>query len=789
MTITTIARSLSTALLALVLAACGGSGGDGSSGSGSGSSGAPADPTTPIAPIAPPVASSNGTIALTTGGFVTSSLSASSVGVEGGALTVASAADPLAGTVLTVPPGAVAETVNVVISSAPVTAATGLPDGAVVRSRAIRVQLTSATSGQAVGALPGVVRLTLPYDGSTTDAVAYYQIESGGVLEAMGHDAIDTTGQTISFSTRSPSLTGTMAVTTPAAGAARVHALDATPAPTSTSLYADYVAVGLSQITLAHLAGATIDTAFRPSRHGFSVPNMGSYYADSRGGNCFGMVGFAKYYWQLNATASLADTYRDALKTSTWVDDATAIELASRVHNQMIAIWSSYIADEVPQQTSASVVERSLVGALYVTRRPTMMYLAQITGGQAISAHAVVAYAATIAGNGAVDFAIYDPNLAKDDTRKVHWDPAQGFSTYQSSTTANAAVMTFNYFRQMGFAVGLTPDQLARDKSDADAGYPSSVFPTITITAITGRTLGDNVLASTGTTPDGAAEYKTSDTAVLIEGTVLGGNAQVAGQLVTSINLITPNGLVQANIDNQAGGGTGKFKAVVPLRKGISTIALLAADPNVVGHWAAFKQIFVESDAAPSYFTATLTWNQGTSDIDLYVKEPDGAPGTANAGKTGDIVYFGHREGRSTTTAYLDFDNTDGYGPENYIIQPGLKTAFTDGTTSLSANGTFTVGVHYFSWNGDDNATERSVGWTVKWRVLKACNNGCANPESDGLWVTGSQTGTLTQDDDQQAGPDGFAAGGSAWSSKFQIPFPAATTSWTVPPSNTVMLP
>jgi hypothetical protein len=82
----------------------------------------------------------------------------------------------------------------------------------------------------------------------------------------------------------------------------------------------------------------------------------------------------------------------------------------------------------------------------------------------------------------------------------------------------------------------------------------------------------------------------------------------------------------------------------------------------------------------------------------------------------------------------------------------------------------------------------RRIGWTVKWRLLKACNNACAHPEIDGLWVTGSQSGTLTHDDSNQDGPTGFNAGGSAWSNKFQINFPAATASWTVPPSNTIML-
>ncbi len=67
------------------------------------------------------------------------------------------------------------------------------------------------------------------------------------------------------------------------------------------------------------------------------------------------------------------------------------------------------------------------------------------------------------------------------------------------------------------------------------------------------------------------------------------------------------------------------------------------------------------------------------------------------------------------------------------------------------------------AWTGDEMDANRQIGWTLNWRMLESCNNGCANPEADGLW--------------------------SAWSPKWQVDFPAATTSWTVPPSNTVMLP
>jgi hypothetical protein len=53
--------------------------------------------------------------------------------------------------------------------------------------------------------------------------------------------------------------------------------------------------------------------------------------------------------------------------------------------------------------------------------------------------------------------------------------------------------------------------------------------------------------------------------------------------------------------------------------------------------------------------SATLTWNS-PADVDLHVVEPDGAH-----------VFYGRPQG---TTARLDRDDTDGFGPENIFVEP-----------------------------------------------------------------------------------------------------------------------
>ena len=359
------------------------------------------------------------------------------------------------------------------MSSASVSSMTGLPDGAAPRGRVIHLQLTSAASGTAIGVLKGMVRLTFPVDASTTDVVGYYQVESGGSLEAMGFDHIDPASHAISFRTRAPGLTGAVSPASSASAAASPgpQAQGVRILASTTTLLASYVAVGVSQVTLTRMAStqSVIDSGFRPSANGFSLPNFGSAYEGSSGGNCFGMVGFAKYYYQMAYPSPLADTYRDAQKSATWIDDAVGIELASREQKLMTDIWATYSQELDLQSMSSTDVAYSLLGAIYVTGKPALVGLWRVVNNQtAEDSHAVSVWRASVHADGGIAFATYDPNFAKDDARTITWNRAGGFDNYVSGDNSASAEQTYNGFEQMAMAVGLTPDQLARDKADAD---------------------------------------------------------------------------------------------------------------------------------------------------------------------------------------------------------------------------------------------------------------------------------------------------------------------------------
>jgi len=80
----------------------------------------------------------------------------------------------------------------------------------------------------------------------------------------------------------------------------------------------------------------------------------------------------------------------------------------------------------------------------------------------------------------------------------------------------------------------------------------------------------------------------------------------------------------------------------------------------------------------------TLTWDN-TSDLDLHVIDP-----------FGEEIYWNHKF--SESGGVLDYDDTDGYGPEN-IYWPKLQ----------APSGTYQVFVHDYVWTGKPNSANYIV--------------------------------------------------------------------------------
>jgi len=726
---------------------------------------------------------------LTPGGFNHARLDVETIGPGGGSVTVDDPHGPLDGLTIVIPAGATGEPITFSIAWADLSSE-GLPRGAAPASKLIRIEARGSDEWNQYRMFDLPVLVTLPYaDGgsSAEESIRYYVQNADGSLEPAGFEKTDAEANTISFYTRAfadtaePSQLGVATVT---AGAAAIR-----PAATSSSVFNAYVAIGLAEETLAALtSGRSVDTGFRPSANGWRIPNYGSYYKHSRGGSCFGFVGGAQWYYRKSFRQKLYDTYRDPDSTDTWVDDGIAIEFTSRVHNGMADIWNTYVTGEVNiQQPSSRAVALSWVGAMYVTGAPALLYiqqaLAQVGGTIAYSgAHAISVYRVDITAVGGYTFHVYDPNFPGDDGRRITYTTSTGFVSYPSGTTAGESAFLYNYFKHVGFHVGLSDAVLQAIKTAADRGFSGeSVFPQVLIGAVANGKSG--LPASEGSTAEGDHKWIVEDNSVRVQGTIAGGLAQHACCVVDNARIFLSNTRYSFPVNNQAGGGDGAFSALLPIQQGESELVIIGAKANGFSHWAAFHRDVIESTFSAAALEVTLGWSRGQSDLDLYVQEPDG-----DQGQIGDTVYYSHRRGTDAAHPYLDFDNTSGFGPEHYLGLPGTTTLYDDASPAPSLHGTYSVGVHYYADHDDDPESDQVVPWNVHWRYLAFCPEPCTDPETSGIWREGTFNGVLgTAASGECCDIDD---GGASWSSLFPIDYPVPNPDdYAIPDPPGVMLP
>ncbi len=92
----------------------------------------------------------------------------------------------------------------------------------------------------------------------------------------------------------------------------------------------------------------------------------------------------------------------------------------------------------------------------------------------------------------------------------------------------------------------------------------------------------------------------------------------------------------------------------------------------------------VSSQIRLSFLTATLTWVNSNTDIDLWMYEPNSDELTK--------IYYGNKTG---TTGYLDLDDVDGFGPEHIFMENKVS----------DLSGTYYIWAHAFNAPSGDVAT------------------------------------------------------------------------------------
>jgi uncharacterized protein YfaP (DUF2135 family) len=160
--------------------------------------------------------------------------------------------------------------------------------------------------------------------------------------------------------------------------------------------------------------------------------------------------------------------------------------------------------------------------------------------------------------------------------------------------------------------------------------------------------------------------------------------------LVANPSLQTARLAIGGDIDqvfdlNLSNGRFAQQVAVEASSSEVSHEVLLVADS---GSWHEEDTTTFTSEVPPAGFRVTLSWNTNDTDVDLWVTDP-----------SGETCKWNHPSTASGLA--LDFDDTDGYGPEN--ITAGEPPA-----------GAYLVQVHYYSDHDGDVAIPSSCSVVIR---------------------------------------------------------------------------
>ncbi|NLE03647.1 MAG: hypothetical protein GX638_02445, partial [Crenarchaeota archaeon] len=573
---------------------------------------------TGVSPTATPTVSDRVTI--TKG--QTTQVTTQTIGSTGGAIQVDSAG-PMKGLKIDVPQAASNEAIQFQVTYADVTNINGLPQGASVKSKLITVSTSGSSDWNKYKIFDKQIEVTFPYDSSAVSDESklirfYWYDESTGALDAAGFFSEDKSAKTITF---------------------------------LTSAFSSFIAIEIDML-IADLDNTdySVDTGFRPATEGWFIPNYGSYLES--GGNCLGMTSYAKWYYSYGkeqAGVGLYQNYRQGNLTE-WRDDATAIQLATRCQSGNSGIWGSLTTEERDwAKSNAREVALSWIHGMLVTGEPQLVGLKTRynNGTWASGGHAVLTYEYSLGA-----FEIYDPNFPGstigDSMREIPFTYSSGFSqTYVSGLTRSDSLV-FNIFYHAGSKMSATPDAYQGLYDSAEKDFSdNSIFPTVTLTDIT--------TTPTGTTPvdtDGDGIRDTPESTAIISGTITGGQQAISSTLIFVSN--------QKYITSVTDGA---FSQEVPLYNGENDLVILATDKNTFTNWAGYLRDSIKCNASISSLTVTLTWDQGNSDVDLHVLEPD---------PSGRHIFYNNKGASYDNSPYLDLDNTHGYGPEHYYATEGM---------------------------------------------------------------------------------------------------------------------
>ncbi len=423
-------------------------------------------------------------------------------------------------------------------------------------------------------------------------------------------------------------------------------------------------------------------SGYLPNPNGFQIVNNGSVY--NPGGECFGMSAFAQWLYRTGGGSLFPNFMSDIPLAGGGTVKGQNI-IATRAHTSVSRLWSSYIP-AVNANQNLTVAQRvtSIKNVIKNTGNPTMLYY------WGNGAHATLAYG--YVGN---TIFVNDPNNPGS-VMNITYNPAISNVTMYSGWT-NLALIGSGSFIKESFANIL---------SDAQSGFSG------------------NGHAQVGPTSHADGEHVT-DRTIRFRGNV------ESGQVLVDHMDIFVNQVNQFSSDI---GEDGVFDMALSLNAGTNFLTFKTYGKDLRSNRieapnTQLKPFEVVLDSTEAAILVTLTWNTSLTDLDLYVIDP-----------TGDSSWYAHK--RTADGGVLDFDDTDGFGPEHWTL------TFAD---TVRWNEDYHVRVHYYA---DHSTASDEPDTPSTWTVNIIMHEGEPNASSMNF------SGTLTVANSGSAGPNGS---GAAW--------------------------
>jgi hypothetical protein len=344
---------------------------------------------------------------------------------QGGTIKVTGAGNPLNGTTVVIPPGALADPTDTItigysnVLPSPLNA-TATAAGIITVSPVLTLDRTGTSS------LTQDIVVTVPYNARALNpndfpAVIYWD-SSLAQWQPIQVTGVDPIAGNVTFVTK--------------------H-------------FSDFNALGLPELSNI-LQGiipwpsilAPIDTGFRPATDGFEVENFSTQYIDPSGsvneGNCYGMTAYAAWFFQYKPSPlqGLFAHYQVPGNRHIPQQDAVARELIHRTWVLTTAendATTSHELNSLNLPNSALLTASNLVLELEATNAPQLVGVYQkLTSGQLnVGGHSVIAYSWNFMSSGPpglIQFSIYDPNFPGVAGSPIVWTPGAGFALFTSGS-------------------------------------------------------------------------------------------------------------------------------------------------------------------------------------------------------------------------------------------------------------------------------------------------------------------------------------------------------------------